>query len=372
MPYPAPLGHRLGYDRDGTVVLIRERAELGGSWREMNPEAVRAMNSTVLGGARAKSIRVSTPGSGLPINTDPTIPWSTSATHGGEDVRSVPNQWGMLFPELMQLSGIYYTAVFGAYNQFSTGAHLTVGSSLQVSSDTTNLIDGTWRTIPTVLRSVVASIYGTLANGFLAPFSRQDSIDVLTGEVVAPIASALSPFGYYRKHFSDSGEGQQTLSLRNIKGIKFTDSGFSRDDDAGEFKIHTHLYGAPETATQARILALWSATQDAQMVPGTLSWGDHPQSSSADRAFRIKNISSGNSATAIEIRTEDEFGYGNPLPSQQFLFSLDGLTWSATVVIGSLSPGALSPVIRARRNTPATALVGPWSPRITFEVGSWT
>lgn len=372
MPYPTPLGHRLGYDRDGTIVLIRERDLIGGSWREMHPDAVKAMNSTVGGGARITKSNYSIRGP----NTDPTLIWECQA--GEPSLRR--NQWGMLFPQPMHLTGIYHLLLHAHNSQFASYSQFTMPAKVEVSTDTTNLVDGTWVTLSTALNSYPGlSVASNSLDRFNWPFSLQPSVDSTTGEVLLPNATdyynnastgSVSPVEHYRNLLGDAAAGQQAISARNVRGLKISPVQTTYYYMV-EYKLHAHIYGTPEDSANGQFLSLWQADQNLPMEYGHLSWGDHSLSSSADKTFRIKNSSTVFSANDVQISVEDELWYATPNPSEQFLFSLDGVSWTEQLTISEISPGTVSPIIRMRRVTPVNALLGTWSPRVVFEVGEW-
>ena len=372
MPYPTPLGHRLGYDRDGTIVLIRERDLIGGSWREMHPDAVKAMNSTVGGGARITKADYS---ERYP-NLDPTLTWTMPSNETSLPRRK--DQWGLLFPQPMHLTGIYHMLL--AVQRFSASgnsAQLSVDSVLLVSEDTTNLVDGTWSQTPTTVNAYPGLFSSSNQNIDKWPYSHQDSIDAVTGEVVSGVQGAtptasISPVEHYRWIQGGNDSGQQSLSLRNVRGIKVEPDMVTWGNwQPYEFKLHTHLYGTPEASSGGQFLTLWRADQDRMVEYGHLSWGDHSLSSSTDKIFRLKNSSTSFSAKNIRVTVEDELWYENPYPSQQLMFSWDGITWTEQLAISEIGAGTVSPAIRVRRNTPAYAALGTWSPRIVFDVGEW-
>ncbi len=366
MPFPTPLGHRLGYDRDGTVVLYRDRSKLGGGWHEMPQLAKEAMNSTVGGGVRISA----TSASPDHVNTDPGIPWEYNYRSNVGDQMLYRNQMGFLFPELTELTGIYLTWVAAeAQSSFGFSAFEVVDVDIYVSEDTTNLSDGAWSKLPGSYNSVPVNYSNNGGNYPPAYFSAQPVVDVVTGSAVSGYA-AIIPTEFYRKRLSIGGEGQQVASARRIRGIRLEDR-YKNWVSGPLFLLVAHLYGTPETSSQGEFLSAWSPTLDKQLDPGHLSWGDHPRSSSADKTFRVRNSSSVKTAMDVLVSVEDAYGYGSPFPSQQLLLSLDGDTWAETVTIGALSPGSVSPIINVRRNTPVNAPLGSWSPRIVFDVGSW-
>lgn len=349
MPFPPPLGHRLAYDRDGTVVLFRRTLTLGGDWVEPHERAVQAMASSMDGGVRV-------------LSDDSFWTRLLSAQN------TFPNRFGLVFPEPMRLTGVYCSIMFARQGSGSV-TNRTVPTKMTYSTDTTNLSDGSWETWPTKFESA-----GPHSDYFDPAFvSGPVAVDVLTGSGFLYQAN-LPPTEYYRQNYSASGFGQQAVSIRNVRGLVFEPDAVSFPDAGGSrFQIHLHLYGVPDTLASKDFLAVWHPSLDRRVVPGYLSWGDHTLSSSADKQFRIKNLSPTQTAVDIEIGTENDYSWYSltPSPAGQILYSLNGDDWFSEITLGALGPDTVSPMIYMRRVTSADALLGSWSPRVTVDVGSW-
>lgn len=133
-----------------------------------------------------------------------------------------------------------------------------------------------------------------------------------------------------------------------------------------------HIYGDPSgTATPDRIAA-WHPTLDEPLGPTHFDWGNTPRSSSADRSFRIKNLSSTLVAEDIDVYVE-ALTPGVPSVAGMHTISANGgTTFLPTITITDLDPGEISDVLILRRDVPSTAQVSVWSARVAADVSTWT
>lgn len=214
----------------------------------------------------------------------------------------------IIFPVLMDLVGVYLCA---------GGLGATI-----VSSDTTNGIDGTWTTTPTIPSSPI---------------------------------SAISP--YYRTQINP-------VSLSGVKAIKF-----NALSGQGIYKVH--LYGQPSAVADR--LEFWHPTLDQSLnvTPAWLDWGNRPRGTTATKQFRIKNRSGSLTASSITVGMEAPTDSPTPTYVSQHDFSLDGVSYSPTVVVSSLAPGAISAPITVRQTLSASASISLWTQRIYGTVGAW-
>jgi hypothetical protein len=220
----------------------------------------------------------------------------------------------IIFPELRDLDGFFVQ---------HTGSYAV--QNMMVSSDTTNGVDGTW---------------------------------VVVNE---------APFGYnglvkpnYRTLISSS-------TVLDIKGLKFQ-AGFGGLSSVGNIQS-IHLYGEPSPGANPDRLEIWHPTLDERVPPAWFDWGDAPRGSSADIAFRVKNLSP--SLTAHSIRVfMDVLTDAVPSVPAQHLISQGG-SYLAQQNIGTLTPGAISAPLTARRITPSNAVLSLWDFRILADTVDW-
>jgi hypothetical protein len=214
---------------------------------------------------------------------------------------------------------------------------------METSTDTTDTINGTWTTVP--------GITGT-------PFANANT---LTGSYTNPLAIP---------YFRDT-PGPYTLPtpLTNVKFLRFW---IADTLNWGVYWNHIHLFGKPTTVTDR--IDLWHPTVDAPLsdYPGFFDWSDSPRSSSlAARSFRVKNRSTGLSASGIVIAATSLNGLSPTLESgTQFRYNAGAYAATATVP-GPLAPGAISALIDVKVDVPATMALGLTTQRYGTTVGAW-
>lgn len=224
-----------------------------------------------------------------------------------------------VFPELRDLDGYFYRNLTGTAFDAPTLAIAT-------SVDTTNGIDGTWSTIST----------GVMVKGSVKPAYRSG--------IVSTTALAVRAVRFYAANTYTSAYFQPSA---------------------------VHLYGEPAPGENPNRLALWHPTLDQRVTPAYFDWGNVPRSSSADRTFRVKNLSGAQTANSVRVAMES-LTDGSPSVPGWHSVSSDGSTFLAQVNIGALSPGAISPVLTLRRITPSNAALSVWSFRVFAESTTWT
>jgi hypothetical protein len=207
---------------------------------------------------------------------------------------------------------------------------LTETITVYYSTDTTNGLDGSWTS---------------------------------TGEsfTAASVVRATKPF--YRESASLVTFASP---LSAIRGLRLT------MDVAGSFYFRSwHVYGTPASSATTDRLAIWHPTSDAKASASWFDWGDAPQSSSADKTFRVKNLSSTYTANDIDIYIQ-ALTPGSPSIAGMHTLSDDTVTFQPTLNVSSLSPGEISSVFTIRRVIPSDAQISVWSARLAADVNEWT
>lgn len=217
-------------------------------------------------------------------------------------------------------------AVFFATNLNSTTALWT----LETSKDTTTGIDGTW----------VAHQSGLQAFLDTKPNYRIFSKLLLT----TPGAPSQSIRGVRMAN---------TSSLSNV--IK-------------AFHIYADISA---TATMDR-LAFWHPTLNEEVEPSYFDWGNVPRGSSADKSFRVKNLSSDLTANLVTLYTESLTPGSPSVAGMHTLSENGGSTFLSSVSADSILPGAISDLFILRRTIPTNAQVSVWSARISADVTNWS
>jgi hypothetical protein len=237
--------------------------------------------------------------------------WSAVSGSSGTHTRYL----GMVFPELRDIVGYF---VAGSNPNLWGGA----AWSYQASANTTNGVDGTW-----------------------------------TGANIT-IAGGSSPT--YRS-------GIQALSRPGIKGIRFG-RGWSANGPVHLYTIH--LYGKP-TAGQPRWL-IFTDTGGTEVTGPYFDFADDARGGAPEvKTFKIQNGHATLTANSI-VLSVSTLTNKSPSFTDDYEFSSDGVSYSATLNIGALAAGASSATLYVRRTTPIGAALGLEAPLLEATAGSWT
>jgi len=343
MPFALPPGPRISYDSDGTVGLIQASSNLGGEIFDVHPLALKAMNSHV--------------GAGVYF---PTTIWTTYQAGGLDGITS--GALSLVFPVPMRLRGYYLSRV----SQRDIVASQD-GLTASTSKNSSNSVDGDWESLGTLFRDDLPSIQDS---------NPASSVSVVTGEPGFG-GYYYRPMGVtYRRVAAVDGIGIREWGpeqpIRNVRILKLSPAP-PPTTNYGPGVLQLLLYGEPEPGNGGDALSLWQSNGDLPLKVGGLDWGDSALGSTADKSFRIKNLSDAHTAYEIQIWVEDERNYPFPSPASQFLFSTDGgNSWTTSVTVGAIAPDSVSEEIMMRRVTPTNALLSTWSPKIKVEPGRWS
>jgi hypothetical protein len=132
-----------------------------------------------------------------------------------------------------------------------------------------------------------------------------------------------------------------------------------------------HLYGEIAPGQNPHRLDLWHPTLDERLTPAYFDWGDVPRSSSADRLFRVKNLSPSQTANDVRVAMETASDT-TPSVAAQHTLSYGGGSFLAQVNIGDVAPGAISGPVTLRRITASDATLGLWTFRVFAESTDWS
>jgi hypothetical protein len=208
--------------------------------------------------------------------------------------------------------------------------------------------------------------------------------DIASGTAVDPAGADDLSVTYrpgndsYRRLKAEDGRGILSVggaSARQVTAMRlwfYATSDISSTVNVADCTLQLHLYGEPDTTAGSTRVAIWKDVTDESITPGWFDWGDVPLSSSADKQFRVKNLSPALTANLVTIQPVAPPQTGTPSSDGQILLSLDGSAWTPSVEFAAISPGQTSPIVFIRRTTPANALLSNWSPRLDVAVGSWT
>lgn len=120
-------------------------------------------------------------------------------------------------------------------------------------------------------------------------------------------------------------------------------------------------------------LDFWHPRQDRKIPDDWFDWGVVARGSSADKQFRVRNLSSVYTARDVVVSLHHLDLYDPALPVHvQHLLTQDGRTWFASITIGDLIPRALSPMLTVRRVTAAVADEGPGEFQLSATPTEWS
>ncbi len=220
------------------------------------------------------------------------------------------NRVCVLFPELRDLDAVWLNGNSGVV-------------TTEVSVNTTNGIDGTWTTGPSV---------------------------TVTSDTGNPLGSG------WRSSISSS-------TTFGIRGIRFTVVNLR----------NIHLYGEIAPSVVEDRIEFWHPTVDQKINLNTFDWGNTPLQSTDQRTFRLKNMSPTLTAFGVIVSAAALTNTTPSVPAQNFL-SDDATFWAATVEAGTLSPLGMSPTLYLRRVTPSNATIVPprWAFTLSAVPTSWS
>jgi hypothetical protein len=332
MPYPPPPGPRIAYDINGTVGTFRA---YDGIVKDVHPNALRHMNS------ERNHMAVAGGNSGLAGN------WGPFGAEG----------WmALIFPVPMRLYGLFVN--FGGDLSFSAATPNLV-PVMSTSPNSTNGSDGSWYAL------------ATLPIKALSPFQSVFTGAELLSGAESGYDTSFVVNDLYRKSSLDNGiipvSGTAARHVRALKLTGETPYSFSRSG-----YMAMHVYGEPDTDTSDSILLFYDPNEELTAPGDMLDWGDVPQGTTADKRFRLKNNSAAQTAYNIVINAQMGIATTTPVPSDSFLFSVNGTTWTTSITLAALSPDAVSGQLYVRRTTPLNAQPSNWAPRVVATVGSWS
>lgn len=133
-----------------------------------------------------------------------------------------------------------------------------------------------------------------------------------------------------------------------------------------------HLYGEVSAGENTDRLEIVQTGSTDRVLPAYFDFGDKPRTTTSNRQFRVRNLSSSLTAHDI-IVTFDVPTDGSPSFESMHTISADGgTTWLAQVNIGDLAPGATSGVIDLRQVLDEDAVLGLRWGRLLAVPGSWS
>ena len=243
---------------------------------------------------------------------------------GGREI-SGQGYFCFVFPELRDIDGFFVrsTTVGGDYNL----------REVESSADTTNGEDGTWDTIDSTDRPITPT-----SDKYVSPDYRNDIIAA-------------------------------TVNNTSIRGVRFY---MDVDTEGTEttFPKCFHIYGNISSGeTPDKLIFIDVATGLEFVLPQ--DWGDVPRGTVHDKTIRIKNNSTGLSATDITLSFEDLY-LGS---SSWYTIKETAGAYASTLAIPQISPGATYPtspaVITIRKTVPDDEQLGLHAARLKAHTVTW-
>jgi hypothetical protein len=134
-----------------------------------------------------------------------------------------------------------------------------------------------------------------------------------------------------------------------------------------------HLYGTPNSSASLDRLELWHPTlnQSLNVTPAFFDWGDVARSTTQTKQFRVKNQSSTLTANSVVGSLNVLYDSASAF-ADAHQFSNDGTTYTSTISIGSIAPGAICSVRYVRFSPSGSQPLSIWSGWVQAVAGSWT
>lgn len=119
-------------------------------------------------------------------------------------------------------------------------------------------------------------------------------------------------------------------------------------------------------------LAFWHPTRDEALDETYFPWGVAVPASSADKQFRVRNLSYAYTALAVTVSLQEMGVYAPALPvAVQHYLSTDGTRFQSTASLGDLAPRATSARITLRRVTSPDADPGEGEFQLLAHPSGW-
>lgn len=223
-----------------------------------------------------------------------------------------------LFPQAMDISSIWVASSWGVSTY-----------DVYTSVDTTNGVDGTW--------------------------VQRTNNHVADGITVSP--------NYRNNIFAIPATGAIAVKITDVQG-----------GSTGRFLCNVHIYGHP-TASSDR-LEFWHPTLDQPLyaTPAFLDWAEVARGTGSPpvKDVRLKNLASLLTANSITVSHETLTDNTNQFKNAHTLSVDGGTTYTSTVNIPSLAPGAISGFIRVKYAPLITDELSLHAGRLKTDTGSWT
>jgi hypothetical protein len=237
------------------------------------------------------------------MNSETTGEW-----HAFPDTES----WGWIsfvFPDYRDVSGIYANG-----DGWHTGGN-DQAQRVEVSTDTTNGLDGIWT------------------------------------EVVADLPN-YDTIAYWRTGYTTFTTATNVLGIRWRRYRWISNVG------------NTHIYGKAGSLANTKRLKIYQST--GWEIDEVTDYGDVERDHTDIRQFRIRNYSNTHSAYGVVISMESLTG----VSEDWYSFSLDGVDYLSTLDVGDLTT-QIEETFYLKQILPGSSALGPASSRMRAEASSW-
>jgi hypothetical protein len=160
--------------------------------------------------------------------------------------------------------------------------------------------------------------------------------------------------------------GIQSLVLPGIKAIRIA---YRAQAGGNVSPMSFHVYGKI-TAGEIRWL-LFTDTGGTEVTGPYFDFGDDPRGGMTEtKTFKVKNGHATLTANTITLSCSS---LTNKSPSfvDDYTFSTDGTTYTATLNLGNLAPGVSTGTLYVKRTTPLAAALSVEAPLFSAVAGSW-
>lgn len=173
-----------------------------------------------------------------------------------------------------------------------------------------------------------------------------DTTDGSNGTWSAPVSVNIQTAIY-----PQSRNAITAVSVAGVKGLRFT---FATGGDWQQLVLGAiHIYGTTSPADSTDRLEFWHPTLDQQADKAAFDFGDIAQGQMITKQFRLKNLSATKTAGTVAVTANNAPG-GETLLASGLTFSSDNVTYAASLNIPSIAPGAITPLLYARRTVGVT------------------
>ncbi len=215
----------------------------------------------------------------------------------------------------------------------------------------------------------LTSIFVALSGGTPSIETSKDTTTGVDGTWTTQVASGPSYLRDVRPQYRIASNLTAMISGTTSQGIRGIRLSFGANTTVSIKALH--VYGELSSTATTDRLDFRQVGSDVQVVSTHFDWGNVPRASSADKTFRVKNLSSTKTAHGVQVYPE-ALTPGVPSVPGMLMLSTDGITFTSSITLGDMAPGDISGTLYVRRVVPNNAQVSVWSARLVADAASWT